>query len=60
MHVQHARTHARVFADVRAGIPAEDGGCYLALDSLTYQASCQLLFVGYSVFCPRLHHDGRS
>jgi hypothetical protein len=31
----------RVFVDIRAGIPAQDGGCYLALDSMTYQASCQ-------------------
>jgi hypothetical protein len=40
---KHARTHARVFVDIRAGIPAEDGGCYLALDSATYHASncCQ-------------------
>jgi hypothetical protein len=38
---KHARTHARVYVDISAGIPAEDGGCYLALDSVTYQASCQ-------------------
>jgi hypothetical protein len=38
---KHARTHPRVFVDIRAGIPAEDGGCYLALDSVTYQTSCE-------------------
>jgi hypothetical protein len=36
---KHARTHARVFVDIRAGIPAQDGGCYLALDSVMYQAT---------------------
>jgi hypothetical protein len=36
-----ARTHQRVFVDIWVGIPAEDDGCYLALDSVTYQASCQ-------------------
>jgi hypothetical protein len=38
---KHARTHPRVFVDISAGIPAQDGGCYLALDSVTYQASWQ-------------------
>jgi hypothetical protein len=33
---KHGRTHARVFVDMSAG-----GGCYLALVSVTYQASCQ-------------------
>jgi hypothetical protein len=37
----HARTHPRAFVDIRAGITAQDGGCYLALDSMTCQASCQ-------------------
>jgi hypothetical protein len=43
---KHARTHPRVFVDIRAGIPAEVGGCHLILDSVTdytspNQASCQ-------------------
>jgi hypothetical protein len=38
---KHARTHARVFGDIRAGIPAQDGGCYLAFDSVTYQAEVE-------------------
>jgi hypothetical protein len=38
---KHARTHPRVFIDIRTGIPAQDDGCYLALDLVTYQASCQ-------------------
>jgi hypothetical protein len=38
---RHARTHQRVFVDIRAGIPVQDGGCYLALDSMTHKASCQ-------------------
>jgi hypothetical protein len=42
---KHARTHSRVFVDIRAGIPAEDDGCYLALDSVTYQASWQTIAV---------------
>jgi hypothetical protein len=37
---KNARTHPRVFVDIRAGIPAQDGGCYLALYSMTYEASC--------------------
>jgi ABC-type uncharacterized transport system substrate-binding protein len=40
-HGCHARTHPHVFVDIRARIPAEDGGCYLALDSVTYQTSSQ-------------------
>jgi hypothetical protein len=39
---KHARTHARVFVEL-AGIPTQAGGCYLAFDSVTYQASCYLL-----------------
>jgi hypothetical protein len=31
---KHARTHARVLLTFRAGIPAQDGGCYLAFDSV--------------------------
>jgi hypothetical protein len=38
---KYARTHPRVFVDIRAGIPAQDGGCYLVLDSVTNQASLQ-------------------
>jgi hypothetical protein len=41
MHANmHVHTHVFVLT-FRAGIPAQDGGCYLALDSVTYQASCQ-------------------
>jgi hypothetical protein len=36
---KHARTHTSVFVDISPRIPAEDGGRYLALDSVTYQAS---------------------
>jgi hypothetical protein len=39
-----ARKHARVFFYIRAGIAAQNGGCYLALDSVPYQASCQAIF----------------
>jgi hypothetical protein len=37
----HANTHVHthVFVDVRAGNPAQDGGCYLTLDAVRYQAS---------------------
>jgi hypothetical protein len=42
MHANtHVHTHVFNFVDIRAGIPAHDGGCYLALDSVTYQASFQ-------------------
>jgi hypothetical protein len=32
---KHTRTHPRVIVDISAGIPAQDGGCYLAFDSVT-------------------------
>jgi hypothetical protein len=40
----HANTHVHTHVFVltfRAGITADDAGCYPALDSVTYQASCQ-------------------
>jgi hypothetical protein len=40
----HANTHVHTHVSLltfRAGIPAQDGDCYLVLDSVTYRASCQ-------------------
>jgi uncharacterized Zn-finger protein len=38
---KHARTHPRVFVDISGRNSGQDGGCYHASDSVTYQASCQ-------------------
>jgi hypothetical protein len=40
----HANTHVHTHVFLltfRAGIPTQDGGCYLVLDSVTYQSSYQ-------------------
>jgi hypothetical protein len=49
----HAHTHAPVCVYISVGIPAKDGGCYLALDAVMYQARCQvsLLLVLLYMLC---------
>jgi hypothetical protein len=41
MQIGYARTHARVFVDIWAEIPAKMVVVIRAFDSVTYQASCQ-------------------
>jgi hypothetical protein len=46
----YACKHARVFVDISGRNSGQDGGCYLAFASVTYQASCQAILLEIRVF----------